>query len=108
MLVAGTNDYSGSPDRPTAEVYSQQSNSWSVVGQMGVGRRYGATATALADGRVLISGGVDSTTTTRRPRSFRPDDEHVLLHRRPELRPIRPRAARLSDGRVLVGRWLRR
>ena len=82
VLVVGTDEYSSSSTiNRTAEEYTESNNSRSLVGQMGVGRQYGATATSLLDGRVLISGGEGSgyaatsaaeISTRRRTRSRSP------------------------------------
>ena len=47
----------------SAEVYSRAATRWTIVGPMGVGRTYGATATPLSNGLVLISGGVHGDAT---------------------------------------------
>jgi len=71
ILVAGGADSTGTP-LATAELFNTLTGSWGCVGgisstsspacnQSMSDSRYGHTGTALADGRVLIAGGVDAS-----------------------------------------------
>jgi N-acetylneuraminic acid mutarotase len=106
VLVAGTDAYccgSNSTVPRTAEVYNESSNSWTLVGQMGVGRRYGATATVLADGRVLISGGqTTSYAATSAAELFNPSTNSFSFTGDLNNARYNHEATRLNDGRVLV------
>ncbi|MBV9953044.1 MAG: hypothetical protein JO291_13920 [Acidimicrobiia bacterium] len=104
VLVAGTDEYCCNDTiNRTAEVYSESSNSWNLVGQMGVGRRYGATATALLDGRVLISGGEGSGyEATSAAEIFDPATNTFSFTGDMNYARDYHQATRLSDGRVLV------
>jgi N-acetylneuraminic acid mutarotase len=66
VLVVGGNPYeplagcdtpSCSAEQATAELFDPKTGRWSATGHMSVGRA-GHTATRLADGRVLVAGGV--------------------------------------------------
>lgn len=65
VLVAGGNKTLPGLDRPpdsvsSAELYDPLTNTWSSAGNMSTPRSF-QTATLLADGRVLVVGGIDST-----------------------------------------------
>jgi N-acetylneuraminic acid mutarotase len=55
VLVAGAGS--------TAELYDPSSGTWSATGSLPVALSYGQTVTLLSDGKVLVTGGVDSTGT---------------------------------------------
>lgn len=59
LAAGGTDSTTDSSALSSAEVYDPTANTWSAVGSMAVARR-GHTATALADGRVVILGGHNS------------------------------------------------
>lgn len=57
VLVAGGYDYTGHHGTlASAEVYNPQTGTWTLTGSLHTARKY-ATATRLADGRVLVTGG---------------------------------------------------
>ena len=60
VLVAGgaQNSQSGFPPMTSAELYDPSSGTWRAAGAMGV-PRYMHSATLLADGMVLVAGGMD-------------------------------------------------
>jgi N-acetylneuraminic acid mutarotase len=59
LVVGGRNSDGGGVEWASAELYDPVSGSWTAAGSMGQAR-YGHTATLLRDGRVLISGGVNT------------------------------------------------
>jgi hypothetical protein len=104
VLVVGTSQYySDDPVFRTAEVYNFSSNSWTLVGSMGVGRRQGVAATALASGSVLITGGrTPSYGTTTAAEIFNPSTNTFSFTGDLNYARYEHEATRLTDGRVLV------
>lgn len=63
VLVAGGSTYGGAILPPTTtDLYNPATNSWSSAADLPAGR-YAPTATLLADGRVLLAGGLGLKTT---------------------------------------------
>jgi N-acetylneuraminic acid mutarotase len=80
VLVAGGNPYEALPgcDTPscsqelaTAELYDPKTGHWTATGHMATGRA-GHSATPLADGRVLVAGGVGGGTSLRTAEIYNP------------------------------------
>jgi WD40 repeat protein len=100
VLVIGGTAPSGMPIGDilaSAELYDPNSGRFNAVGEMNTGR-YGATATLLADGRVLVAGGsADNSTEIYDPQSgsFSPAGSMTEVRRWAT-------ATRLRDGSVLV------
>jgi hypothetical protein len=86
---------------PAAELYDPATNTWAAAASM-VGRRYAQTATLLADGRVLIAGGMRSTVVLDSTEIYDPGANRWSSG--PALSTPRsgPGATRMPDGRVLV------
>ncbi len=59
MLLAGVPAADGNTPTVEAELYDPATGQWTETGRMHVAR-YGSVASLLADGRVLVAGGVDS------------------------------------------------
>jgi hypothetical protein len=90
---------------PAAELYDPTSGIWSVAPTMTASR--GHTATLLADGHVLVAGGLDFSRSGKVPR---PDSSELFDPSTVTWSPVAPMnekrnghtATRLLDGRVLV------
>lgn len=96
---------SGQVPAATAEVYDPTSGSWAPTGSP-ITRRYVHTATRLADGRVLLAGGLvaSGTTVNATAASERFDESTGTFTATGQLVAARSRhtATRLFDGRVLA------
>ncbi|MBV9952495.1 MAG: hypothetical protein JO291_11130 [Acidimicrobiia bacterium] len=98
VLVAG-----GGEDLRQAEVFDESSDSWTTVGPLDVGRRQGATATALSTGRVLVAGGqADSGDPVADAEVFNPATNKFSSTSDMNQARYWHEATKLSDGRVLV------
>jgi hypothetical protein len=106
VLIAGGADFesSGTTALSSAELFDPATNAFAATGSMSTAR-YGATATTLADGRVLIAGGNDSPTPTISYATTELYDPHTGTFS-PGGTMIRGRsrqtATLLADGRVLI------
>ena len=82
----------------SAEIFDPETGSWTLAGTM-LHPRFASAATLLQDGRVLVSGGMDSTSTTE---LFDPSTSRFEAG--PSM--ANPRyghaSVRLADGRVLI------
>jgi hypothetical protein len=109
VLIAGGQNSSGT--LTSAELFDPTDDTFTALGQAGATElqqaRLGATATALADGLVLIAGGFDGAGDLQSAELFDPaHDTFTLLPQagETELQTLRGGAvaASLADGRVLI------
>jgi hypothetical protein len=100
LLVGGTDT---NPPTTSAEVYDPSTGTWSAAGSTTVPRR-AFTATPLADGRVLVSGGIAPATDTSLASAELFDPATATWAATGSMDAARSAhtATLLSDGRVLV------
>jgi len=96
----------------TAELFDSQTNTFAATGSMAEGRDGNATITALADGRVLITGGIgqddDGNNIALASAEVYDPATGTFTRTANDMSSVRyfHAAARLADGRVLVvGGW---
>jgi N-acetylneuraminic acid mutarotase len=90
------------PSQPTdAEIYDPTANGWSVTAPMGQ-YRYGQTATRLADGRVLVTGGQGDVVTFKSTEIYDPAADRWISAAPMGVARAGHAAALLPDGDVLV------
>ncbi|HYV48375.1 MAG TPA: kelch repeat-containing protein [Myxococcaceae bacterium] len=99
VLVIGGRDFGGT--LKTAEIYNPATNSWSRAADMNFARWVFQT-TALSDGRVLVSGGLDDGFNALKTAEIY-DPQRNTWTRTGDMQVARYNAGavRLSDGRVL-------
>ncbi len=85
----------------TASIPAVPSNAWAPTGDMS-SVRAGATATMLADGRVLVAGGVDEAGASATAERFSPDSGGFLAASPMQAARANHTATLLDDGKVLV------
>ncbi|GAC1334007.1 MAG: hypothetical protein NVSMB17_15150 [Candidatus Dormibacteria bacterium] len=109
VLAAGgaSSARGGSTDKAerSAEVYSPATNAWTVVPAGMLSARYQAVAASLGDGRVLLSGGLESVTATRALDTAELFDPAAMIFTRATSMGARRESHAgilLGDGRVLV------
>ena len=101
VLAAG--GYRGGPANllASAERYDVATGSWTPAGSLAEAR-YGATATVLADGRVLVAGGFTNVDWSERAEIYDPATNTWSAAAPLATARTDAAAARLGDGRVLV------
>lgn len=102
LLVGGIHAAAGLARTPTAEIFDPRSGVFVATGSMSYPRR-NHTATRLADGRVLVTGGRSSTTADAATAElFDPTFSSWTVTAAMSAPRFRHTATLLADGRVLV------
>ncbi len=104
LIVGGISDWNNAAPRPhgTAELYDPATGTWSLTSPLNIAR-HGHTATLLASGRVLVTGGVDpgyarsQTAELYDPSTGKWSMTGSMAHRR-----SRHTATMLPSGKVLI------
>jgi hypothetical protein len=86
----------------SVQLYNPATDTWQAASSLWGGPRYGATATTLADGRVLVVGGRDSTGFLLAAEVYDPVANAWSFAGQLEKGRLYHTALRLPDGRVLV------
>ena len=109
IAIGGTDPFLSYESLVTAEVFDPVTNTWTLTGNLHQGREEHA-ATALADGRVLVTGGQNPTSVAWHPSSFVLNSAEVFDPASNAFINVGPmndyrlghQATRLADGRVLL------
>ena len=103
MLVTGGSDTAGSSDNPraSAQLYDPATNTWSAAPDMS-SARFQHTATALANGKVLVTGGFTGSAITASAQLYDPATN--TWSAAPDMSSTRSEhtATALANGKVLV------
>ncbi|HUG47804.1 MAG TPA: kelch repeat-containing protein [Candidatus Limnocylindria bacterium] len=103
VLVAGGDPVDATEGiRATAELYDPQTGAWREVGGMIEPERIYAAAAQLADGRVLLTGGLTGDELSSTAELFDPSSQTFSAVGRMAVGRAEHTATTLADGRVLV------
>lgn len=109
VAIAGTDPFLSYEALATAEVYDPATNTWTLTGSLNQGRKE-HSATALADGRILVTGGNDPTNVAYYPATFVLNSAEIYNPATGAFTSVGPmneyrlahQATLLNDGRVLI------